>query len=219
MGKARTKADKLRSRRGRPKLPQTEREPNGRKSRRQASVQKFNHDTEIGNLSVAVARRVREYGLKDTRLKGGKILTAEEQAADPRRGYALGLLYLDGRVTEDQHDAGLRYAEDMARYYGLTGVTFPSTRAQNIFAVRGDDGEVSEGRATAAAAARSKMTKLRATLLDVGDIDTGRRVWHAVMEVAVMDNQACRTWPDHMIGYLRRGLNRLSDFYGGKSVG
>jgi len=79
----------------------------------------------------------------------------------------------------------------------------------------GDDGEVSEGRATAAAAARSKMTKLRATLLDVGDIDTGRRVWHAAMEVAVMDNQACRTWPDHMIDYLRRGLNRLSDFYGG----
>ena len=146
MGKARTKADKLRAE-GQAKAAKTEREPNGRKSRRQASVQKFNHDTEIGNLSVAVAQRVREYGLKDTRLKGGKILTAEEQAADPRRGYALGLLYLDGRVTEDQHDAGLRYAEDMARYYGLTGVPFPIARAQNIFAVRGDDGDVSEGRA------------------------------------------------------------------------
>ena len=60
--------------------------------------------------------------------------------------------------------------------------------------------------------ARVNVAKLRAVLLAVGDIDTGRRVWHAVMEVAVMDNQACRTWPDHMIGYLRRGLNRLADF-------
>jgi hypothetical protein len=61
-------------------------------------------------------------------------------------------------------------------------------------------------------AARAKVARLREILLSTGDIDTGRRVWHAVMEVAVMDNQACRTWPDHMIGYLRRGLNRLADF-------
>ena len=58
------------------------------------------------------------------------------------------------------------------------------------------------------------MTKLRATLLGVGDIDTGRRVWHAVM--------GSRSWTIRpaapgliTIDYLRRGLNRLSDFYGG----
>lgn len=214
MSKARTKAARLRSRKGRPKLPQTERELNGRKSRRQASVQKFNQDTEISNLSIAVDRRVREYGLKDIRLKSGKVLTAGKQAADPRWGYALGILYLGGRITEGQHDVGLRYAEEMARYYGLTGVPFPSARAQNIFAVHGDDGEVPERRAMAARAARHRMDKLRATLLSVGNIDMGRRVWHSVMEVAVMDNQASRVWPEHMIDFLRRGLNKLSDFYG-----
>ncbi len=137
-----------------------------------------------------------------------------ELAADPRRGYVLGRIFMDGKITEAQHDAGLRYGEDMARYYGLTGVRFPSARAQNLFAVRGEDGEVSETRAKMAKDARQRMTSLRAALLDTGDINTARKVLHTVNSICVEDIDQARGWPEHMIALLRNGLNKLTKHYG-----
>lgn len=203
--KAKTKGEKIKAKRGRPRLPATDRQPNGQPSRRKASIAQRQQDQ---IMNVAISRRIRDYGLTDIKIDG-KLVTAEKQAIDPKRGYVLGLLYLDGRITEDQHEAGLRYAQDIARYHGLTGVPFPSPRAQNLFAVHGDDGEVSETRAERAAKARKRMQRLRDALLAVGNIDTGRRVIHAVNEVVLLDNVASRTWPDHMLTYLRRGLNKL----------
>jgi hypothetical protein len=153
-------------------------------------------------MNVAIARRIREHAIEHP----GKILTMH-QALDPKRGYALGLLNLDGKITAQQHDIGLKVAGDMARYYGLTGVPFPSARAQNLFAIR-SDGEDSESRGEAARKASAKMASIRATLLAVGDIDTGRRVYRAVMSVVVEDIQECRGWPEHMLLYLRKGLNK-----------
>lgn len=141
-------------------------------------------------------------------------ITADE-AKDPRRGYVLGCMLLDGAITQDQHDAGVRFGEDMARFYGLTGVPFPSARAQNLFSVRGDGGEVSEDHAIAAKAARFKAHKLRDVLLAVGDIDTGRRALHSVTQVALLDVIEARRWPSHMASYLKRGLNALAKHYGG----
>src|SRR5690349_23602138 len=135
----RTKAAKLKAKRGRPRLPTTEREPNGRKSRRMDAVT-MREETAISEMP-AVQRRIRQDNILPFKDKSGKLHTAEMQAMDPRRGYVLGLLFLDGTITEAQHEAGIRYAEDMARYYGLTGVPFPSPRAQNLFAVRGEASE------------------------------------------------------------------------------
>jgi hypothetical protein len=115
-------------------------------------------------MSVAVARRIREHAIDNP----GKILTLH-QAIDPRRGYALGRLLLDGKLTAQQHDIGFKIGEDMSRYFGLTGVPFPSARAQNLFSVH-SDGEDSESRGKAARAARDKMARIRAALLSVGDI-------------------------------------------------
>lgn len=159
-------------------------------------------------MDVAVSRRIRHMGLVD---KGAE--TALKQAQDPRRGYVLGNLYLDGKITEGQHDAGIRYGEDMARYYGLTGVRFPSARAQNLFAVRGDGGDVSENHAQMAKEARQRMTSLRAALLATGDINTARRVLHTVQAICVEDIEQARGWPEHMIALLRNGLNKLGKFY------
>lgn len=158
-------------------------------------------------MNVAIARRIREYQLTDIK-KNGKVITAAQQALDPKRGYAIGLLHLDGRITEAQHDIGVKVAEDLARYYGLTGVPFPSARAQNLFAVKGE-GEDSESRVEAARRAKAKAARIRDALLATGDIDTGRRVYRAVMSATIEDIQECRGWPEHMLNYLRMGLNKV----------
>jgi hypothetical protein len=196
MPKAKTKAQRLRLKRGRPRLPATDREPNGQRSRRIASVTNRDQDE---NMNVAIARRIREHAIDNP----GKILTLH-QAIDPRRGYALGRLLLDGRITAQQHDIGFKVGEDMARYYGLTGVPFPSARAQNLFSVH-SDGEDSDARGKAARRARDKMVAIRACLLSVGDIDTGRRVYRTVMSVVVEDMPATA----HMLDHLRKGLNKV----------
>jgi hypothetical protein len=201
MPKAKTKAQRLRLKRGRPRLPATDREPNGQPSRRIAST---TNRSQENIMNVAIARRIREHEF-ETRKDGkpGKILTIQ-QAIDPKRGYALGLLNLDGKITTQQHDIGLKVAKDMARYYGLTGVPFPSARAQTLFSVH-SDGEDSDARGQAARRARDKMVAIRACLLSVGDIDTGRRVYRTVMSVAVEDMPATA----HMLDNLRRGLNKV----------
>jgi len=214
MTKARSKAQKINSKRGRPRLPAVAHEHTGRKSRRKASNTMRQAMTEQEARSVVVQKRIRDGEIVAFRDKSGRIVSAEEQAVDPRRGYALGLMFLDGTITQQQHDAGVRYADDMARYYGLTGLGFPSPRAQNLFAVRGVSGEESGTRVEAAKKAKAKAGKLRELLQKVGNIDQGRRVEHAVKEVALLDNIQARKWPAHMHDYIRRGLNALALDYG-----
>jgi len=170
--------------------------------------------TESEARSVVVDRRIREGNIVPFRDKSGNVVTAEQQAVDPRRGYVLGLMLLDGTITARQHEAGLRFAEDEARYYGLSGIPFPSPRAQDLFAVHGNSGEESQSRAERAVVARREHMTLQAVLQATGSIDEGRKVNHAVREVAFLDNLYARNWPEHMRLYLRRGLNRLADHYG-----
>lgn len=202
-----SKAAKRAQKRGRPILPAdlSTREPNGRPSRRKARATELEQQIK----HVAVSRRIRHLGLIDNREE-----TAEKQAEDPRHGYLLGRMLIDKSINEAQHQAGLKYAEDMARYYGLTGVAFPSARAQDLFAVRSTGGEDSQGKAEAARSARDKMVKLRAVLLGTGDIDTGRRIDHTVRMVCVEDADHLRTLNPPMQAWLVRGLNRLAAFYG-----
>lgn len=212
--KAKTASQKRKAKRGRPKLPATDREKSGRPSRREASKTQRNEMSQAAIMAPAIERRIRQDNIVPFKEKGGKLVTAEEQAKDPRRGYALGLMLLDHSITQRQHDAGVKYAEAMSRYYGLTGTPFPSARAQNLFAVRGNEGEEDENKSEAAKKARSKANALRDVLLGVGNIDHGRRVQSAVNELSILDNAHCRRWPDHMLHFIRQGLNRLADHMG-----
>lgn len=212
---ARTKAQKLASKRGRPRLPATDRQPNGQPSRRKASIERFTSERSEDAMNVAVQRRIRDHGIAvacDVQTR--TILSPEKQAADPRNGYALGILWLARKITERQHGAGIRFGEDMARFYGLTGIPQPSARAQNMFAVRGSSGEDSGERAERASKARARVNTLRMVLLGVGDIDTGRLAIRLVTDAAVMDDQSSRHWPEQKLIPLRRGLNKLADYYG-----
>lgn len=169
--------------------------------------------TEAEARSVVVNRRIREGNIVPFRDKSGNVVTAEQQAVDPRRGYVLGLMLLDGTITARQHEAGLRFAEDEARYYGLSGIPFPSPRAQDLFSVHGSTGEENEGRVERAKKARARHKDMEAVLQATGSISEGRRVSGAVKEVALLDNPYARNWPAHMLHYIRRGLNRLADHY------
>lgn len=206
MGKARTQAQKLRQKRGRPALPANvnSREPNGRLSRRQERQEYLEHET----VSIAASARVRHLKLVD-----GDV-SAIKQALDPMNGYVLGRLRMDGKLTERQHEAGIRYANDMARYYGLTGVQFPSARAQNLFAVRGSDGDDSDNRKEAALRARDRKIDLVKTLESCGDINTARKVQYTVNAVCVESLDHMRNLNPLMQEWLRKGLNKLADFYG-----
>jgi hypothetical protein len=209
---ARSKAAKLAAKRGRgrPTLPpdMNARQPaSGRRSRRQSNTIERNQLLEQQTISTVAATRVRHLHIV------GK--DALEKALDPRYGYLLGRLFMAGTITEDQYDAGNRYSEDMSRYYGLTGVPFPSAKAQNMFAIRSPDSGEPEGRAEAARKARLKMYELRDVLLRVGDINTGRRVAHTVNEVCLVDSEHLRDLNSPMRAWLKAGLNALARFYGG----
>lgn len=196
--KARSKAQKRARKRGRTPLPSTDREPNGRKSRRQSSQDERNETEERMNIQTAIDTRIRHYGI------------SEAAANDPRSGYALGRLYLKGFLTSHQFEAGTRYAKDMARYYALTGHAFPSARAQDLFAVRGEAGE-SESRVDAAKDARLKKIRLHKLLMDVGGVNTGRHVLTTVDAVCVLDVDDLRSLAKQ--DWLRRGLNVLARYY------
>lgn len=196
---ARTKAQKREAKRGRPRLPANSntREPNGQPSRRKERVELLEHEMIAG----VGATRMRHFNIANI-----------EQAINPRYGYLLGRMRMDGNISEEQHDAGQRYSEDMARYYGLTGVPFPSAKAQNLFAIH-SEGEEPAGKGEAAKKARSQMTALRDTLMACGDINTGRRVLHTVNAVCVEDIDHLRNLNPPMLRWLKQGLNALSKFY------
>jgi hypothetical protein len=160
------------------------------------------------NMQPAIDRRVRHYGIHDTKSAPAQVL-----AGDPAWGYLLGRLLKDGVINKAQHDAGNRYADDMASYFGLTGVPFPSAKAQNMFAVRGGTGDDGEHRGKRAAKARAKMAKLRSLLLACGDINTGRRVLHTINAVCVEDIDHLRTLNTPMRAWLVLGLNALGRYY------
>jgi hypothetical protein len=160
-------------------------------------------------MDVAINRRIRQQGII-----GNSELPVEKQAADPLRGYVLGILLLGSRISQAQHDAGIHYAKDMSRYYKLSGVPFPSVRAQNLFAVGGDSGET-EDRALAAKVARIRMKQLRKALLAASDINTGRQVEYTVRAVCLLDLPGS-DWSGRSFSssLLVRGLNSLARYYG-----
>ncbi len=212
---ARTRSAKLAAKRGRPKLPANTntREPNGRLSRRNERTELLEHEM----ISTVAATRVRHLHLVGP--------DAMAKAADERYGYLLGRIRMDGKITDEQHAAGRRYAEDMARYYGLTGVPFPSAKSSYLFSVkpwedpvdahsRRTVAQTSEERTDAARKAVVRRDKLRDILLATGDINTGRRVIHTVNAVCVEDLDHLRDLNPPMLAWLKAGLNTLVKFYG-----
>lgn len=121
-------------------------------------------------------------------------------------GYTLGRIHIDGNITKPELEAGNWYAGEMSRYYGLTGIAFPSARAQNLFSIQGHDGEVSDTRAQKARKASEKFMRLCTVL---GDMPDGPQVRTTVYNVCFLDMDNLRMMPNHQMGMLKRGLKAL----------
>lgn len=191
-----SKAEKLRKRRasqgaGRPRKENLERYPSGKIKPA---------ETEKETLSVAVAARKRIHGFSDS--------TPDKTVADQRAGYTLGLMWIDGKISEEQLEAGNEYALAIARYHRLVGIPFPSARAQSLFSIKGHDGDVTESMAKRARDASNRMMALQGILLQCVD---GPQVRSTIHSVAVMDLEHLRDAPPQQILWLRRGLSALRD--------
>src|SRR6185312_155952 len=195
MGKARTVAQKRRTKRGRPCLPKTDRQPNGQKSRRQASVASRNAMSEAATISVAREARSRVYGL------------SEAHAVRPDAGYHLGRLHLIGAISEEQMKAGNRMAETFSKYYSLMGYAGLNTRAQDLFRVRGQPVDSDPD------AARKAANLVMALEQCLGAITVnGQSVMSVMKRVCIQDEPVALS---EMV-YLKKGLDALASFYAGQ---
>ncbi|OAP35821.1 hypothetical protein AU381_16685 [Sinorhizobium glycinis] len=185
-----SKAQKLRAKRkaqlGRPRKANAERFACGK-----IKPDWSKRESEKEVMAVALAARQRMHGLA----------TSSSFA-----GYTLGRLFLDGRITEAQREAGDDYASAMARYYHLSGIPFPSIRAQAIDRVQGHPPETSEERHRQIKRATEGMMRLEGVLLGC---DEGRQVKTTVFNVCVMDYEGLRMMPETQLLWLKRGLNAL----------
>lgn len=172
---------------GRPKKADVERFPCGKIKPK---------ETEREVKSVAIEARMRIHA------NGNEKFDAESDHA----GYTLGRIYLDGKITEPQLKAGNAFAEAMSRYYSLTGIAFPSARAQSLFSVKGHDGELTGSMQERITKASDYMVELVGVLLKCPD---GPQVKSTVHNVAVMDYDNLRGMHPMQMRWLKRGLERL----------
>jgi hypothetical protein len=189
-----SKAERLRKRRsnaGRPPKPDMERFPSGKIKP---------SETQKETMSVVIEARRRLHGWNDN--------VPDSEVRSQKAGYVLGLLCMDGVISEAQLDVGDEYALAMARYYSLTGIAFPSARAQSLFTTKGHDGEVTAAHAERARNASNLMMKLKGVLLQCID---GPQVCQTVHNVAVMNHENLRTMPKQQMLWLTRGLSALID--------
>ena len=184
---------------GRPRKEGMLRTASGRISRSQDSRTHITEQEANQNRSVAVEARSRHHGV------------SKKKAADPLYGYSLGRLMANGLITEAQYKAGNQFADDMARYYGLTGIPFPSAKAQNMYSIKAHIGDDSKERSKAARVATDKFMQLHGLLKSSGG--NGVQVYSTVNNVCVLDADTVN-WPSHMLNMLRKGLKVLSVHYG-----
>lgn len=135
------------------------------------------------------------------RVHGKDIDNASQYA-----GYVLGRMFLDGRISACERQAGDEYATQMVRYYGLVGIPSPSARAQDLHSIKGFGAETTSERARMAREASNKMMSLEGALLKLQD---GPRVKTTVFNTCVMDYEIMRTMSDTQLLWLKRGLREV----------
>lgn len=189
--KARTAARKLEAKR----LSRL-REPNGRLSRRQDSMQARTAEQERHVKETVMEARVRVLGL------------SVAECDRPEAGSSLGRLYLDKRncISKSEYEAGMRMGEDFARFYSLTGIPSPTARAIDLTRVHGLGSDPNPDTVRRASNAVMGIERV------LGMVDeSGRPVTSVCKMVCVRDEDI---YHRHMIEFLKRGLKALIEHYG-----
>ncbi|WP_104663358.1 hypothetical protein [Ensifer adhaerens] len=191
-----SKAERIRikraSRAGRPRKANVARYPGGQ-------IKHGESEREVCSVALEARRRMHFAGKRDP------------DVASPFAGYTLGRMFLDGKLTAHEREAGDEYSRQMARYYSLTGIPFPSVRAQSLFSIKGFAGETSAERARSARQAANRMMELEGVLLKLKD---GPQVKTTVFNVCIMDYEMLRTMPEPQLIWLKRGLTELHWYLG-----
>lgn len=159
-------------------------------------VQPTSHEREAAVTATVIDARMRIYHVSG------------DEAMNPLRGYALGRLHLDRKngITAEHLEAGNKMAEDFARYYRLTGIPFPSARAQNVLRLGGEGAPVNPIEARSAA---NKVMALEGVL--GGADEQGRPVTSVIKRLILADEDIVMP---HMVVFARRGLDALVKYYG-----
>lgn len=192
-----SKADKLRQHRikqlmvsGRPKKEGVERYRSG-------DIKP--HENEKDTLSVALEARKRLHNIDPKSIR------------DQKAGSTLGRMCLDKKITDDEYNAGIWYADKMESYYRAVGIQSPNPRAQDILAVRGYDGDISETAQSRARKASNEFMRIEGLLLGC---QCGPQVRTTVFNVCVHDYENLRMMSAFQLDLLRRGLQAMM-FAGG----
>lgn len=159
-----------------------------------------------GQIVKSFAKAETEREVKSVAVDALKRVHGLEYSSNGYSGYVLGRLFLDGRIMDWERQAGDEYAKLVSKYHALTGVQFPSARAQSLFSVKGFEGEVSEDRARRARAAADKIMELEGNLMR---LDEGPRVKSTVYNTCVQDYEIMRTMSDLQLSWLKSGLKTL----------
>lgn len=185
-----TKSDRLKKLRirqrqaaGRPRK-EGERNPCGR-------LKKSETEKDVKSVAIAAVKKI--HGI-------------ETDGKSGLSGYTLGRMALDGKITDTELAAGNYYAEVMTRYHKSCGMPLPSVRAQNLFAVRGREGEETETAQNRATRAANEMMRLEGLLLRLGD---GPRVKQTVRNVCFEDIETLRGMGSNQLAWLKSGLQAI----------
>lgn len=126
-------------------------------------------------------------------------------------GYTLGRLFLDGRISDWEREAGDEYASWMSKFYGVVGYQFPSARAHSLFSVGGFGAETSPERARMAREMSDRAQKLEGVLLTRA---SGPQIRTTVYNTCLLDLEIMRTMPDTQLAWLKVGLKEIHYFFG-----
>lgn len=126
-------------------------------------------------------------------------------------GYVLGRLFLDGRISDWEREAGDEYAGWMSKFYGTVGYQFPSARAHSLFSVSGFGSETSPERARMAREMSERAQKLEGVLLNRA---YGPQIRTTVYNTCLLDLEIMRTMPDTQLDWLKVGLKEIHYFFG-----
>lgn len=187
MAKARTKAAKLKAKRGRPKMEGVAREPNGRVSR--SGVDHGPADV------VALDARRRHLGL------------TRDQAKDQKAGSFIGYLNLIGPVdgiSDDQHEAATSYLNLREAY--LRAINAPGRVLDSDIGIT--ISEVTEAYEDWVADTKQAYENCRKAIQEAQNENRHANLW-AALDLCIIQDQHMH----YMIGDLRLLTNALGRFF------
>lgn len=187
--KARTKAEKIRAKKGRPRMDNVPREPNGKVSR-------SGIDHEPANV-VAITARARHTGLP--------VEKAKDQKAASFIGY-LNLIGSRDGLSDDQYEAATKYLTLRAAY--LKAIKAPDRTLDNGIPGSAGD-EISDGYVEWCKRTRDRYGECRRAIQESQN-ETRENLWSALDYCIIRDERH-----SHMIGGLRLVCNALARFFRG----